>query len=121
VIRVTFGTVAFGVGVQELGPVLDDARRTPGLVPGMKPGTSTRVRMGMLKASQKRTKRAALRDAALDVQQPGQHLRVVGDHPDASSRPCGRSRITMFLAHLAGDLEEVGHRRLILRISSLMS
>ena len=29
-------------------------------VPGMKPGTSTKVTIGMLKASQKRTKRAAL-------------------------------------------------------------
>ena len=29
-------------------------------VPGMKPGTSTKVTTGMLKASQKRTKRAAL-------------------------------------------------------------
>ena len=33
--------------------------------PGRKPGTSTSVRIGMLKASQKRTKRAALRDESM--------------------------------------------------------
>ena len=32
-------------------------------VPGRKPGTSTRLTMGILKQSQKRTKRAALREA----------------------------------------------------------
>ncbi len=31
------------------------------VVPGRKPGTSTKVRIGISKASQKRTKRAALR------------------------------------------------------------
>ena len=49
----------------------------------------------MLKASQKRTKRAAL--DALDVQAAGQHQRVVGDdaHGLASMRP---KPMTMFLA-----------------------
>jgi hypothetical protein len=50
-------------------------------VPGMKPGTSTKVMMGMLKASQKRTKRAGL-DRALDVEAAGQHHRLVGDDAD---------------------------------------
>ena len=35
------------------------------VVPGRKPGTSTSVTSGMLKASQKRTKRAALIDASM--------------------------------------------------------
>ena len=34
-------------------------------VPGKKPGTSTRVTMGRLKASQKRTKRAPLTEASM--------------------------------------------------------
>ena len=37
-------------------------------VPGMKPGTSTRVTIGMLKQSQKRTKRAALIDESMSRQ-----------------------------------------------------
>ena len=66
-------------------------------VPGMKPGTSTKVTTGMLKASQKRTKRAALIDA-LDVEAAGQHQRLVGDDADASALPCGAKPMTMFLA-----------------------
>jgi len=38
------------------------------VVPGIKPGTSTRVRMGMLKASQKRTNRAAFFDESISRQ-----------------------------------------------------
>jgi hypothetical protein len=34
-------------------------------VPGRKPGTSTKVTMGMLKASQKRTKRAPLTEESM--------------------------------------------------------
>jgi hypothetical protein len=37
-------------------------------VPGRKPGTSTSVRIGMLKASQKRTKRAAFGDESMSRQ-----------------------------------------------------
>ncbi len=37
-------------------------------VPGRKPGTSTKVRIGMLKQSQKRTKRAALRHESMSRQ-----------------------------------------------------
>jgi hypothetical protein len=37
-------------------------------VPGRKPGTSSKVTMGMLKQSQKRTKRAPLRDALMSRQ-----------------------------------------------------
>ena len=47
------------------------------LVPGMKPGTSTKVTTGMLKASQKRTKRAALM-LLLMSRQPASTMRVVG-------------------------------------------
>jgi len=53
------GHRAFGIGIEQLGAVLDDtAIFLSGT--GMKPGTSTKVTTGMLKASQKRTKRAAL-------------------------------------------------------------
>jgi hypothetical protein len=37
-------------------------------VPGRKPGTSTKVTMGMLKASRKRTKRAALMEESMSRQ-----------------------------------------------------
>jgi hypothetical protein len=47
--------------------VLDDAAVLLA-VPGRKPGTSTKVTSGMLKASQKRTKRAALTEASMSRQ-----------------------------------------------------
>jgi hypothetical protein len=47
--------------------VLDDAAVFLA-VPGMKPGTSTKVTTGMLKASQKRTKRAALMEDLMSRQ-----------------------------------------------------
>ena len=55
------GHRGLGIGEQQLGAVLDQGAVLPCLVPGMKPGTSTSVTNGMWKASQKRTKRAALR------------------------------------------------------------
>ena len=38
------------------------------MVPGKKPGTSTKVTSGMLKQSQKRTKRAAFTEASMSRQ-----------------------------------------------------
>src|ERR1700710_182418 len=51
-------------------------------VPGMKPGTSTNVTTGMLKASQKRTKRAALM-LLLMSRQPASTSGWVGPVPPA--------------------------------------
>src|SRR6195256_103946 len=69
-------------------------------VPGRKPGTSTKVTSGMLKASQNRTKRAPLTEAlmssaparmrgwlptilgGIDVERPGEDARLVADDPD---------------------------------------
>ena len=53
-------------------------------VPGRKPGTSTKVTIGMSKQSQKRTKRAALREASR-VEHAGQHHRLVGDDADGAA------------------------------------
>ena len=56
---VTLGTVHSAYAYSSLAPCLMMPPYS-WLVPGMKPGTSTKVTTGMLKASQKRTKRAAL-------------------------------------------------------------
>ena len=42
------------------------------VIPGRKPGTSTKVMMGMLKASQKRTNRAPFTEELMS-RQPGIH------------------------------------------------
>jgi hypothetical protein len=59
----------------------------------------------MPNASQKRTKRAALRDG-VDVEHAGEHHRLVGDEARraAAMRP---KPVTMFLGERLGDLEEV--------------
>src|SRR5947208_842105 len=64
VITVSFGTVASLNAYSSFAP----CRMIPPYscaVPGRKPGTSTNVTSGMLKASQKRTKRAALTEALM--------------------------------------------------------
>ncbi len=64
VMTVNFGTVASQYAYSSLAP----CRMMPRCswsTPGRKPGTSTRVTSGMLKQSQKRTKRAALSDASM--------------------------------------------------------
>ncbi len=50
-------------------------------MPGRKPGTSTSVSSGMLKASQKRTKFRRLA-RGVDIEAAGQHHRLIGDHAD---------------------------------------
>eukprot|EP00962_Isochrysis_galbana_P048654 scaffold20356_cov125-Isochrysis_galbana.AAC.12 len=60
----TFGTVASAYANRSLAPF----RMMPSCSctrPGRKPGTSTKVRIGMLKQSQKRTNRAALMEASM--------------------------------------------------------
>ena len=66
---VIFGTVASEYAKSILAP----CRMIPFFscaTPGMKPGTSTRVTIGMLNASQKRMKRVALSDG-VDVDRAG--------------------------------------------------
>ena len=53
-------------------------------VPGRNPGTSSKVTSGMLKQSQKRTKRAAFH-RRVDVERAGEHCRLVGDDADGAS------------------------------------
>src|SRR3954468_19788703 len=53
-------------------------------VPGRKPGTSTKVRIGRLNASQVRTKRAAFSDASMSSV-PANCIGWVRDHPDRAA------------------------------------
>ena len=71
----------------------------------MKPGTSTKVTIGMLKQSQKRTKRAALR-LSVDVEHAGQHHRLVGDDADGCAVHAAEAGEDV-LAEVLADLEEV--------------
>ena len=74
-------------------------------VPGRKPGTSTKVSTGMLKASQVRTKRAAFSEASMS-RHAGELHRLVGH--DADRAPSTRPKPTMmFGANSALDLEEL--------------
>src|SRR5580692_5243510 len=75
-------------------------------VPGRKPGTSTKVTMGMLKASQNRTNRAALREASLSST-PASTIGWLATKPTV--RPAMRPKpVTMFLAKVAlvDDLQD---------------
>ena len=64
---------------------------------GRKPGTSTKVSSGMLKASQKRTKRAAF-GRGVDIKGSRQVVGLVGD--DSDRRPFRRPKpMTMFGAN----------------------
>ena len=65
-------------------------------VPGRKPGTSTKVTIGMLKQSQKRTKRAALRELSMS-RQPASTIGWLATMPTVE--PSRRAKPTMmFLA-----------------------
>lgn len=55
---------SFTIGIKQLGTVADDAAILL-IYPGRNPGTSTSVSNGILNASQKRTKRAALTEALI--------------------------------------------------------
>src|SRR6266702_1209739 len=56
----------FAISIEQLGAVADNALCS-WLKPGKKPGTSTNVIMGILKQSQKRTKRAPLSDELIST------------------------------------------------------
>jgi hypothetical protein len=91
------GHRGLAVGVEQLGAVADDAAVLL-RVPGRKPGTSSKVTIGMLKASQKRMKRAP--SSTRRCRGTGQHRGLVGDDADdaaaeareADRRCCARSR-----------------------------
>src|SRR5688572_4980544 len=74
-------------------------------VPGRKPGTSTNVTIGMLNASQKRTNRAALRDASMSST-PASTMGWLATMPTVE--PSSRTNpVRNVLAELRADLEEV--------------
>jgi len=87
-------------------------------VPGMKPGTSTKVTTGMPNASQKRTKRAALM-LLLMSRQPASTIGLLATMPTVwpSMRP---KPITMFFAW-SGCSSKKSPSSTTLRISSLIS
>ena len=71
--------------------------------PGRKPGTSTKVMIGMLKASQKRTNRLLRR---LDVEGARQDRRLVCHHSDRVPVQAPKSHDDVLRPHLV-DLEEL--------------
>ena len=70
----------FGKRIEQLGAVRDDAAVLL-LTPGRNPGTSSKVISGMLKASQKRTNRAALTEASISST-PARYARLIGHDAD---------------------------------------
>ena len=87
-------------------------------VPGRKPGTSTKVRIGISKASQKRTKRAALREAS-QSSTPASTIGWFATTPTV--RPSMRPKpVTMFLAK-APWISKKSPSSTIFTIASLMS
>src|SRR3990167_7107160 len=88
------------------------------LVPGMKPGTSTNVTTGMLKASQKRTKRAALIELLISRQPAntrGWLATIPTVWPSMRAKP-----MRMFLAY-SGCSSKKSPSSTVLTMSSFMS
>ena len=84
------GHRALGVGVEQLGAVLDDAAvllRRAGHEAGHVDEGDDRDVERIAEAHEARRL-----DRALDVEAAGQHQRLVGDDADRSGRPCARSR-----------------------------
>src|SRR5208337_82109 len=89
------GHGCFGEGEEQLRSVRDDAAELR-CVPGRNPGTSSKVISGMLKQSQKRTKRAPLMLALMSstpARNAGWLATMPTDFPFNRAKP-----ITMFLA-----------------------
>jgi hypothetical protein len=74
-------------------------------VPGRKPGTSTKVRIGTLKASHVRTNRAAFSEASMS-RQPANCMGWLATMPTDGRRP-GAKPTTMFGREQRVDLEEL--------------
>ena len=116
-ITVTLGTVHSAYAYSSFAPCLMMPPYSCA-VPGMKPGTSTKVTIGMPNASQKRTKRAAL-IALLMSRQPASTSGWLATMPTGapSIRP---KPMTMFFA-LSGCSSKNSPSSTILTISSFMS
>ena len=103
-----------------IGPSTADPEIVPVTfhVPGRKPGTSTKVTIGMLKQSQKRTKRAALRLAS-ESSTPASTIGWLATKPTV--RPSTRPKpVTMFPAKPAW-ISKKSASSAVFRISSRMS
>jgi len=91
-------------GEEQLGAVLDDAAEFL-LRAGEEARTSSKVMSGMLKASQKRTKRAPFY-GGVDVEYAGEKGGLIGD--DADRRPSNRAKpTTRFLAKCSWTSKKV--------------
>jgi hypothetical protein len=92
---VTLGTVASAKAYSSLAPWVMIPPHS-WAVPGRKPGTSTKVTSGMLKQSQKRTKRAAFTEAEMS-NTPARKAGWLATTP--TLRPLRRAKpTTMFFA-----------------------
>ena len=87
-------------------------------VPGRKPGTSTKVITGMLKASQKRTKRAAFFDESMS-RQPARTIGWFATMPTVA--PCMRAKPVTMLAAYSGCSSKKSLSSTTFEISSFMS
>ena len=116
-ITVTSGTVAWEYANSSFAPCLISPPYSCA-VPGKNPGTSTKVTIGMPNASQKRTKRAALREASLSST-PASTIGWFATKPTV--RPAMRPKpVTMFFAN-AAEISKKSPSSATFRISSLMS
>ena len=116
-ITVTFGTVASPKAKSSFAPCLMmPPYSCP--VPGRKPGTSTKVRIGISNASQNRTNRAALRAESMS-RQPASTIGWFATTPtvEPSSR---MNPVRMFLAKSAW-ISKKSPSSATFRISSFMS
>ena len=87
-------------------------------VPGRKPGTSTNVTMGMLNASQKRTKRAALREAS-ESRTPARTMGWLATMPTVA--PSMRPKPVMTLRANSGWISKKSASSTVFSTSSIMS
>ncbi len=87
-------------------------------VPGRKPGTSTKVTIGMLKQSQKRTKRAALREESMS-RQPASTIGWLATMPTVW--PSSRARPIRMLPAWSGCSSKKSPSSTTFSISSFMS
>ena len=114
---VTFGTVASVKANSSFAPCLISPPYSWS-VPGRKPGTSTKVTIGILKQSQKRTKRAPLRDASLSST-PARNIGWLATMPMV--RPSMRAKPVTMLRAKVSWISKKSPSSTTLWISSFMS
>ena len=107
----------FGIGVEQLRPVLDDAAIFLRRCRAGSPARPRSVTMGMLKQSQKRTKRAALVAEAMS-RHPASTIGWLATKPIGRALRCARSRSRMFLAK-SGWISKKSASSTIFKIASL--